>query len=381
MAIRKPISVNTVKIHNRLSVFRELLQATESTRIELATRCSISLGTVVTILEELAAEGVVVESADSRTTVGRKPNIVRIVGSAKRIVSIDLSSKNFVYEILDIDLADGSSGKHQFRAALSFEENLRRMLAAVRSHMQELDVSDADIIGVGVSVPGSYRFSSDTIENAPFPELQQVALKAVIQECFSQPVLIDHDVFLAARAEIRHIADYESKNVFYMFLGEGVGGALAARGEIYRGAREDAGDIGRIYITETETLEELVSWNQLVPLLYALDSSDSPNSPVELSRLLHDEKSPVSARVRETSAIVARALHDTFWVLDPDCFVIGGEYHRFGAPFLDLIRRHLHRYLGPAIMQTLEVKLAQYGSRGASLGAGEIVRDKWLSSL
>ncbi len=79
--------------------------------------------------------------------------------------------------------------------------------------------------------------------------------------------------------------------------------------------------------------------------------------------------------------MIARALHNAFWVLDPDCFVIGGEYHRFGNAFLSCLVQDLSAYLPSEVMRTLEVRLARHGSRGALLGAGEVVRENWLSTL
>ena len=381
----KPISVNTVKIQNRLSVFRELAYAGESTRTELARKCGLSLGTVVTILEELAAHGIVVETLDQRTTVGRKPHLVRLVGNAKRVISIDLASRNFLYEIFHVDLNEGVGAKYQFLAEKSFEANLRRMLLEIRRCMKELEIDDDEIIGVGVSVPGSYRYSSDSIENAPFPELQQMALKTLMQEYFGQTISIDHDVFLATRAEIRYIPDYRNKNVFYMFLGEGVGGALAAGGELYRGAREDAGDIGRMYITDNETLEELVSWNRTAPLL----EYDGSTQAVESWRVVASGEepggsqagTPIPAAVEEVARVVARALQNAFWILDPNCFVIGGEYQRFGSAFINLIVQELKSFLEPSVMETLEVRISRHGARGALLGAAQMARQEWLVSL
>ncbi len=261
--MRKSINVNTVKIQNRLTVFRELLNAGETTRTELARRCNLSLGTLVTILKELASQGVVQETLDQRSTVGRKPHLVRLADGGKRIIAIDLSSRNSRYEVFPIDLQEGVGAKHRFLPDQSLETNVRAMFGEIRRHVEDLGINGEDIIGIGVSVPGSYRYSSDSIENAPYPELHQIGLNRLLKEYFGQPVTIDHDVFLAAHAEIRYVSGYRDKNIFYMFLGEGVGGALSTDGELYRGSREDAGDIGRMFISENETLEDLVSWNRI----------------------------------------------------------------------------------------------------------------------
>lgn len=375
----KPINVNTVKIRNRAAVFGEILRCREVTRQELARRCELSLGTVTSIIEELSRERVVAETKDRRNSVGRKPNLVKLIATVKRILTIDLASRNFVYEFIGVDLTEGVGGIHIYNEELSFEQNIRLMLEEVQKLMADSYILHDEIIGVGLSVPGAYRFNADRVDNSPFPELHSIPLKALIGETFTAPIAIEHDVFLSLRAEIGHLMEHRDKNVFFVFLGEGVGGALSIRGEVYRGSREDAGDIGRLLLNDSETLEELVSWRRTQEIS-GTDVGHAVLSTGGFSRLL-SMNPPLQAHLDSVARHVARALYNVFWIVDPDTFIIGGEYQTFGVGFLELIRAHLCMLLGNAEMDSLEMTLSWHGVRAGRVGAGETVREAWLNDL
>ena len=375
----QPISVNTVKIRNRATVFQEILSAGSITRQELARRCGLSLGTVASIVDELGRQRVVIETKDVRTSVGRKPNLVKIIGTVRRVLAIDLASRNFVYELLGIDLTESVQGVHQFNESLTFEQNIRVMLDEIKQLMADSHIMAEELIGVGLSVPGSYRYAADRVDNALFPELHSIRLNALIAESFSVPIMIEHDVFLAVRAEIGHLEEYRDKNVFFVFLGEGIGGALAIRGEVYRGSREDAGDIGRLLVNETDTLEELVSWRRTRAIL-SIDSAGR-DSPLADWAYELDKDSTQRAHLKSIAGHVARALYNVFWTVDPDTFIIGGEYQALGVRFLQSVQSHLRDLLGAAQMTNLDMTLSRHGIRAGRIGAGEMVREYWLDNL
>ena len=372
-------NVSMVKAQNRLTVFNQLVKAGEITRMDLARRCGVSVGTVVTILDELARAGAVVEQKDSRASIGRRPHVVKPIGSGRHLLAIDLASRTVRYECLDLELRTAGWGQYRFDETLTAEENLDRMLGEAKEFLSAIGVVERRLIGVSVSVPGSYRESSDTIEQAAFPELHAVNPRALVAGHFKSPVYIDHDVFLSARAELPYIADYQAKNVFYLFLGEGIGGALATHGRLYRGARDDAGDIGHIRLNGQRTLEELVSWNRLVE--FAVESA--PESAADVREYLATEFSQPASGVREcvleSCEYIALGIQNLFWIVDPDAIVLAGEYQLFGEELRAAIVRKLAHYLDERLLESLDIRLSRHGSRGALVGAGELARERWLT--
>ncbi|WP_455382833.1 ROK family transcriptional regulator [Salinispira pacifica] len=371
------ISVNTVKIQNRATVFSELARRDTVTRIDLARKTNLSVGTVTTILEELSSAGIVVETKDTTTLVGRKPNLVRFVGDARTLVVVDLSSREFRYELLNVALESKDAGSHRYDPLLSFEENLEALCTSILARMEEIALPDASLIGVGIAVPGSYEQESDTIRNAPFPELEGVNLKSLFQRYFKHDIIIDHDVFLAATAEVKYLPDYQSREVFYLFLGEGVGGAVADEGTVRRGARSEAGDVGRMIMDGERTLEEVVSWNTLLAAADRIGISEQQ----DLVDALSDNREPFRTEISRIAHTVALAVYNVFWIVDPDTVILAGNYELFEDEFVNMVRTELESLIPQNVFPTLEVRRASLRGRSALVGAGERVRESWLNGM
>ena len=371
------VNVTTVKKQNRAAVFEQLVAGREVTRTELAARTNLSLGTVATVVEELVAEGAAEEGKAESVGVGRRPNLVRLRSEGRRILAFDLSSRDMRYEVLNLDLASALNGTHYFDFSADYETNLRELCTAARERIAASGISADSIVGIGVSAPGPYSAQTDTISEAPQAELSNVRLTELLAGFFDYPVAIDHDVFLATRAEVRRVADYEKKNVFYLYLGEGVGGALASGGVVYRGAREDAGEVGNLLVRDGQRLEDLVSWNRVRARFPELAAAEETWLRSEFAR----GDSEVRRLILDIAEAVALAVHNVVWITDPHALVIAGTYQVFGDEFLDVIRDKLSAYLPSYVVNGLDLVLPLEGTRSATVGAGEMAREQWLNAL
>lgn len=372
------VNVNTVKKQNRAAVFEQLAVSRELTRTELAQRTNLSLGTVATVIEELVGQNAAEETKAESVGVGRKPNIVRLRPEGRRILTLDLSSRDMQYEVLNLDLAPALNGIHYYDFSADYESNLRELCRVATSRLSESRISEETVVGIGVAAPGPYSPETDTISEAPQPELSSVKLTELLGSFFKHPIVIDHDVFLATRAEVRNVKAYRRKNIFYLYLGEGVGGALASGGVVYRGAREDAGEVGNLLVCDSGRLEDLVSWNRVrARLLRMTAEADETWLRSEFARA----DSGVRELILDIADAVARALHNVVWITDPHAIVIAGAYQVFGEDFIDVVRNKLADYLPRNILQGIDMLLPLEGTRSAIVGAGEMVRERWLNSL
>jgi predicted NBD/HSP70 family sugar kinase len=375
-APHEPINVNTVKRRNRASVFNELLRRGELTRTEIARATGLSLGTIATIVDELAGYGLADEYKAPSGSVGRRPNIVGLRPTGKRVAAIDLSSKNLRFELSNADLSSVAGGTYQFDRGRDYEAGITDLCRQIRQELEVRGIEDGELIGIGVAAPGPYDENSDRVHDPSFPELGKLELRSLVGRYFDQPVSVDHDVFLATRAELRYVPEFAEKVVFYVYLGEGVGGALASSGTVHRGARGVAGEIGNVRLPGGARLEKLVSWDRIS------DKAPFVDEPADrmLIEQFTDEGSELHGAVAEVAGHVAAALHDLYWVIDPHSVIVAGAYQLFGEGFLEMVKVELIRLI-PQAMDSLELRLPQLGSRGALAGAAELSRERWLESL
>lgn len=376
-AAKRAISVNTVKKQNRANVFHALLDTREITRTELARATGLSLGTITTIIDELAHHGLASETKSASGSVGRKPNIVKLELTGKRVIAIDLSSNHLRFELLNSDLSNVLAGQYRFESVRDYEAGIRSLCVQIQRELESSGVSDEDIIGIGVAAPGPYDPQEDRVNDPSFPELGELELQSLLREYFSHPVTVDHDVFLAARAEIRYVPSFQEKVLFYLFLGEGVGGALASNGEIHKGARSDAGEVGNVLLDGKRRFEELVSWKAISNTAAFADSSHDEL----LRREFANRGSSTHRQVVKAASHVAAAIHEVYWIVDPHGFIVGGFYQLFGEEFLGMVKSELDHMLPPSAFESLDLRLPRLGARSALIGAAELTRESWLDGL
>ena len=107
-----------------------------------------------------------------------------------------------------------------------------------------------DAIGaVGIGVPGAIDFEKGEIYNLTnVGGWTNVPLRDILSEKVALPTVLENDANCMAYAEFKHGAGQGFKNVVCVTLGTGVGGGLILNGELFRGSRFAAGEIGQMSV-------------------------------------------------------------------------------------------------------------------------------------
>ena len=101
-------------------------------------------------------------------------------------------------------------------------------------------------------MPGPVEFDSGRPVNPPImPGWDDFPIPDWFEGRYSAPVLVDNDVNIMARGEHR-MHWPETEHLLLIKVGTGIGCGIVADGQIHRGARGAAGDIGHIQATSRE---------------------------------------------------------------------------------------------------------------------------------
>lgn len=109
-------------------------------------------------------------------------------------------------------------------------------------------VSAVRIAGVGVGVPALMDFANQSLEWCTNLPLAGVDVRGRLSAGTRHVVTLDNDANCAAMGELRFGAAKDVRDVVMLTLGTGVGGALVFDGEVYRGSRGMAGEIGHMVV-------------------------------------------------------------------------------------------------------------------------------------
>ena len=119
--------------------------------------------------------------------------------------------------------------------------------AALDAVTRLLPRSHSNVGSIGVGVPGTVDVASGQILNAVNLDIVALPLGALLRERFHVPVTVDNDVNAAALGS-SHLLASRTASLSFLNVGTGLAAGFVKNGEIDRGARGIAGEIGHIVV-------------------------------------------------------------------------------------------------------------------------------------
>jgi glucokinase len=118
-----------------------------------------------------------------------------------------------------------------------------RAIAATKT-----EVSDAEILGVGVGAPGPLDTKRGIVLLTPNLGWVNLPLRQIIHDRLGLPASLDNDANCAVLGEWWVGAARGARHAIGITIGTGIGGGLILDGKLYHGASDVAGEIGHTTI-------------------------------------------------------------------------------------------------------------------------------------
>lgn len=267
---------------------------------------------------------------------------------------------------------------------------LKDVAEFIKGKMEELNLSEENILGIGVGIPGPVKDNGDVLELANLG-MGYFNIEEELASLTGLKVKAGNDANVAAMGEYWMGGGKGYRNVVLLTLGTGVGGGIILNGRILAGSNGAAGEVGHIIVNEEETakcgcnkqgcLEQYASATGIVKLAKkALSSSEEPT-------VLRDAKE-IDARLIFDSAksgdkvaleVVDRACHylglataNIAQVIDPEAFVIGGGVSKAGEILTETIKKYYNHFAMDAL-KNKDFKLATLGNDAGIYGAAKLI--------
>ncbi len=123
------------------------------------------------------------------------------------------------------------------------------LIQLVRTVCREYQCLPADLAALGVSCGGPLDSATGTIYAPPnLPAWDSVPLKALLEAEFGLTTTVENDANATALAEHRWGAGQGCADMAFLTMGTGVGAGLILNGQLYRGRRDLAGEIGHTVV-------------------------------------------------------------------------------------------------------------------------------------
>ncbi len=378
-----------VRRHNQRIVFETVLTIGELTRVEIATHTGLSKPTVNVLIDELEKLTLVRQVGQRIGPVGRSPVLYAVNPQACAVVAIDV-------------------GAQRIRGAISdlFGEVLSRFTLDVPRKGDVIDLiaelarvlpMDAGLASgatrvVVVSTPGFVDRSTGRLSLAQNVRgLTDVPLAIELSQRLGIDVVIDNDVNLAALGESRRGCARDNDNFVFLSVGNGVGLGSIVNGELLRGSRGAAGEIGYLPLGPD-------AFDERTRRRGGLEVAAGASGIRSAARELHPNfpGTSLGARPSVEQVFAAAALGDPLGVelveregrllalaalsvsatLDPELIVLGG-----GVGGNPLLAEPVRRFLADVTPYPVAVKTSELGESASLFGALAVGLDRVRATL
>lgn len=221
------------------------------------------------------------------------------------------------------------------------------------------------IKGVGISIAGPLDKKRERVVYGPnIKYLTGKKIYSVLSKKFQPcPVKIEHDIHCFLRAEkiLGNLKSY--KNVFYLALGTGIGGAMLINNEMIIGSHGSAGEIGHMILDiKGKTVWEECAANKLIRKKLKIDALKAK----EMAS--HSDKKALET-FREMGENLGIGIANIINILDPEVIIIGGGLIKAKKYFLPSMKKAINQYVISSEAKKTKIRFSSLGRFGGALGA------------
>ena len=241
------------------------------------------------------------------------------------------------------------------------------VLAEVSAAIEDLrSTAGADVRSVGIACAGIVDGPAGVVVEATNLQWRSVEVAVKVGQGLGLPIVLEHDVFLAALAEWETGSGVGAESMFYVSVGTGVAARLFTRVGTNRGNSNLAGEMGFMPIgAEGRPLESVASARAMSEA-YSHETGVSATAEQIIAASPDD---PVAARVwSEAMNALAQGLAAAVCLDDPEIVVLGGGLSNAGDVLLKALEPRLAALLAP-LRYSPQMAVAAHGDRSGIIGA------------
>src|SRR5438309_1553909 len=252
------------------------------------------------------------------------------------------------------------------------------------------------IKSVGVGIPGLVNRETDQVLiSTGLPSIVRDDIHSELMKATGLRFELENDANAAAYGEYKAGAGRGARDIFYIGIGEAIGGAIILDGKLWLGASGCAGEIGHITINtegaeclcgNTGCLETVASGPNIVRRALDRLHRDSTSS---LSRLALQENLTVADVAREanngddfsvmmlerTGKSIGTAVASMINLLSIERIILGGAIMEAGDLILKPIIEEARRRSFQPCFEATKIVAAELGADGVAIGAALLARD------
>lgn len=240
----------TARHQHLLAIIRLLYQEGEATKAELAHLTGLTTASTNSMINVLLEHGIVAEAESPRQTGGRSSSVYRLNHSQFKMLGIQIRVDGLCCMIQDMQLQKleciRRPGCMEYVTAEAMVDMIVEMVDQL---LEKAELKLSDLMVCSVIVPGNVDFRKGIVLDPPgLKNWKSIPLKAMLESRLELTTIVENDNNASALAcKWKGYINAEADAVCIGFDG-GIGVGILTSGQLYRGFRGIAGELGHITV-------------------------------------------------------------------------------------------------------------------------------------
>jgi len=371
--------------------------------VRIAQLTGLSTTTITNLVAELLDQGIVVEHGREPShsgAVGRPRISVRLVPSARYAVGVHIGVGDIRIAVADLfgQVQNYLTLSHEPHAPA--EEVLGRAADLVEKAVAIAEVDRKLIVGLGVGASGLVDPQTGINVLAPNLNWRNLPIGDILTRRLGLSVCVDNNVRAMALAEAMFGAAQNVNTLAFVYARVGVGAGFVIEGNVYRGSRAGAGEIGHTTIIadggatcrcgNTGCLETLVSEPEIIRLardlaarhpesVLAAKLSDSSKPAIEqIFEAARIGDREIQTMLRERAHYMGIALANLVNSVNPNMIIMGGLFAAGHDVMLPQVEETMRQRAFANLGDSVELRVTTFGRKVGMIGAAALALDTFF---
>lgn len=369
-----------IKKINRSLIIQKIVEHGLISRADLSKITGLNKATVSVQVADLLNEGLIYETQQEHSSIGRRPIMLSINEDAGNVLGIDLDYKSIIYSISNL------KGKtiHETEEKLDtddYDSIIKTIITKIKEY--QLNYSDLPfgIVNAVIGVHGTVNKQDESIRFIPSYKWLKKNIKKDLQKELSIPLFVENNANLSAYAE-RVYKHHHSNNLLTVILTSGIGSGMLIDGDLQKGFHGYAGEMGHMIIFPNG--EACRCGNHGCWELYASEPKLLKRLEVELQQtnisiadvqnFIEADHIIVKSFIDRYLQYVSIGLNNIINLYNPETIVLNSRLLKIYPGSLEKLKGHLIS----SVSEYGEIALSELGNHSCVLGACAFGIQKFL---
>lgn len=372
--------INKYKIReqNEALILKAIIDNQNISRAELSVATKLNKASVSSITKSLLNDNLIIEKGEGTpgSSGGRKPIMLEFNPSSATVLTIDLGT-NYVKSYLSY--LDGTQLFYQEeKNTIVTKNNVELIIKKIVSNIEiEFPKFYYEIIGLTLAIHGIVL--NHEIIFTPNYDLDKINLYSILSNEYPFPIYIENEANLSALAEYAFSANVE--NLVSLSIHSGIGAGIVEKGEIQKGCRGEAGEIGHstIYPNGIDCicgnkgcLEKYASKTVLYNTIKQNLNIQNLNSDMVVD--LFNEKKIIEV-IQKNAYLLSIGINNLITIYDPEMIIINSSVYSKIPTAIDYIKQNLTNRLA----KNITIVSSELGQHSTLLGGNILATQHFLN--